>query len=257
MVEANPGIAVARIAPCANAPSGICWCSSTTTSRPDGLARQDAADAAPLPKRPQSPARCGRSSTVRSTRGSTPAHSSAAPIGGSSPPVTRSRSPRPTTCCWTCGRSGRTRSSSQDVGIAAGEDNLFTRELTARGGRMVWCADAWVAEEVPPDRATRRWVLARSFSSANASAHNRLHQGRPAVVPGPCAGRPRWPRALLRRRGAVDGRRGDPQHEEERTRRPGRSTGCRLPVGACGYRVQRVSASIADRRASPDDTGPR
>lgn len=74
-----------------------------------------------------------------------------------------------------------------DVGMAAGEDNLFTGRLTALGLRMVWCAEAWVAEEVPSDRATRRWVLTRSFSSANTAAHTRLQQTTPAArLPARC-----------------------------------------------------------------------
>lgn len=56
---------------------------------------------------------------------------------------------------------------SLEVGMAGGEDNLFTRSLTLAGGTIVWCADALVTEIVPADRATRRWVLLRSLSSGN------------------------------------------------------------------------------------------
>lgn len=57
-----------------------------------------------------------------------------------------------------------------DVGMAGGEDNLFTRALVRRGARMVWCAEALVTEAVPAERATRRWVLLRSLSSGNVLA---------------------------------------------------------------------------------------
>jgi glycosyltransferase involved in cell wall biosynthesis len=52
-------------------------------------------------------------------------------------------------------------------GLSGGEDTLFTRQLTARGGRIVWCEEAQVVDLVPSDRATRRWVLARARSHGN------------------------------------------------------------------------------------------
>lgn len=53
------------------------------------------------------------------------------------------------------------------LGQLGGEDTLFTRSFVARGGRMVWCAEAEVTDVVPAHRATRRWVLQRAFSSGN------------------------------------------------------------------------------------------
>ncbi|WP_299953617.1 glycosyltransferase family 2 protein [uncultured Modestobacter sp.] len=53
-------------------------------------------------------------------------------------------------------------------GLSGGEDTLFTRQLVAAGGRMVWCAEAVVTDVVPPERATRAWVLRRAFSSGNS-----------------------------------------------------------------------------------------
>ena len=55
------------------------------------------------------------------------------------------------------------------LGLAGGEDTLFTRELHARGGSMVWCAESVAVDRVPPARATRRWVLARAMSHGDAS----------------------------------------------------------------------------------------
>ena len=54
------------------------------------------------------------------------------------------------------------------VGLAGGEDTLFSRELHARGASMVWCAESVAVDRVPPDRMTRRWVLARAMSHGDA-----------------------------------------------------------------------------------------
>jgi succinoglycan biosynthesis protein ExoM len=53
-------------------------------------------------------------------------------------------------------------------GITGGSDSLFTRQLTAQGGTIRWCATAVTREPVPPGRATRQWVLARERRTANA-----------------------------------------------------------------------------------------
>lgn len=53
-------------------------------------------------------------------------------------------------------------------GIGGGEDTLFTRSIVQRGGSMVWCDEAIVFDLVPSSRMTRRWVLARAFSSGNS-----------------------------------------------------------------------------------------
>jgi len=54
-------------------------------------------------------------------------------------------------------------------GISGGSDTLFTRQLTGRGHRMVWCDEAVVTDAVPRDRMTRDWVLRRAFRSGNSS----------------------------------------------------------------------------------------
>jgi hypothetical protein len=53
-------------------------------------------------------------------------------------------------------------------GLSGGEDTLFSRQLAAAGGAMVWCDEALVTDRVPRDRMTRSWVLRRAFSSGNS-----------------------------------------------------------------------------------------
>jgi glycosyltransferase involved in cell wall biosynthesis len=48
-----------------------------------------------------------------------------------------------------------------------GSDTLFTRQLTARGGEIRWSRRAVTSEPVPPERATRDWVLARERRLGN------------------------------------------------------------------------------------------
>jgi succinoglycan biosynthesis protein ExoM len=55
-------------------------------------------------------------------------------------------------------------------GLTGGSDYLLTRQLTSRGGRLVWCAEATVLDIVPPERLTRRWVLRRAFRTGNGSS---------------------------------------------------------------------------------------
>jgi hypothetical protein len=56
-----------------------------------------------------------------------------------------------------------------DLGLSGGEDNVFTRALVRAGGRIVWCDESVVVDQVPVARMSRRWVLARSWSHGNAS----------------------------------------------------------------------------------------
>jgi len=55
-------------------------------------------------------------------------------------------------------------------GTSGGEDELFSRRLTAGGARMTWCAEALVDEVVRPDRLNRRWLLLRTFSYGSIDA---------------------------------------------------------------------------------------
>jgi succinoglycan biosynthesis protein ExoM len=59
-------------------------------------------------------------------------------------------------------------------GATGGEDTLFTRSIVARGGRMLWCAEAWVDDVVPRARTTHRWVVLRALSSGNSWSRTTL-----------------------------------------------------------------------------------
>jgi succinoglycan biosynthesis protein ExoM len=55
-------------------------------------------------------------------------------------------------------------------GLTGGSDTLFTRQLTAAGGLMVWCDEAVVTDLVPAARMTPEWVLRRAFRSGNSAS---------------------------------------------------------------------------------------
>ena len=55
-------------------------------------------------------------------------------------------------------------------GLTGGSDTLFTKQLSASGGRIVWCDDAIVVDHVPIERMTRRWVLNRAMRFGNAAS---------------------------------------------------------------------------------------
>lgn len=57
----------------------------------------------------------------------------------------------------------------QRFGLSGGEDTLFTGLLQRRGAVMVWCADAVVNDEVPPERLRKGYVVNRAASLANAT----------------------------------------------------------------------------------------
>lgn len=48
-------------------------------------------------------------------------------------------------------------------GRTGGEDTMFVHDLLRRGGTIRWCDEAEVHEPVRPERASRRWVLRRTF----------------------------------------------------------------------------------------------
>ncbi len=52
-------------------------------------------------------------------------------------------------------------------GLGGGEDMLFSRQLRARGGQIVWCDEAVVTDVVPAERVSRRFVLVRAMSYGN------------------------------------------------------------------------------------------
>lgn len=71
-------------------------------------------------------------------------------------------------------------SFDERFGLTGGSDTLFTRQLVTRGGTIVWCNEALVVDLVPPNRATRTWVLRRARRSGNTWARTSL-----LMAPGP------------------------------------------------------------------------
>jgi succinoglycan biosynthesis protein ExoM len=55
------------------------------------------------------------------------------------------------------------------LGRTGGEDTVFLRQLTRRGGRMVWCAEAVARESVPTDRLEPDYLLRRAFRGAQTT----------------------------------------------------------------------------------------
>lgn len=70
-------------------------------------------------------------------------------------------------------RAAGTRFESS-LGLAGGEDTLFSRSLARAGARMVWCDESAVFDRVPAERMTRRWVLTRAWSHGNATVLTEL-----------------------------------------------------------------------------------
>lgn len=66
------------------------------------------------------------------------------------------------------------------LGLLGGEDTLFTTQLTASGGQIRFCDDAAIVDVVPPERATRAWVLRRARLHGGVHADVRLRTSRGA-----------------------------------------------------------------------------
>ena len=60
-------------------------------------------------------------------------------------------------------------------GLSGGSDTVFTRTLSATGGRIVWCDEAPVRDLVPADRATREWVRARASRIGNSDSRAQVY----------------------------------------------------------------------------------
>lgn len=60
-------------------------------------------------------------------------------------------------------------------GLSGGSDTVFTRTLSAGGGRIVWCDEAAVHDLVPTDRATREWVRARASRIGNSDSRVQVY----------------------------------------------------------------------------------
>lgn len=54
-----------------------------------------------------------------------------------------------------------------EFGLTGGSDTLFTREIVARGGEVVWCDEAVVVDHIRSARLTREWVLQRHYRAGN------------------------------------------------------------------------------------------
>lgn len=63
----------------------------------------------------------------------------------------------------------------EDFGLSGGEDTLFSRQLVAAGGSIVWCEESVATDQVPAARATRAWVLRRAWSHGNSASLVELH----------------------------------------------------------------------------------
>ncbi|GGD00073.1 hypothetical protein GCM10011512_28670 [Tersicoccus solisilvae] len=131
------------------------------------------------------------------------------------------------------------------LGLAGGEDTLFTYQLTDTGREIVWCHESVVDSPLSPERLDRRWALDRAYGHGNTDAEIALRRagGRPGragvvarwtavgvarIVLG--SGRRAWgrwrgdlhheargTRSIHRGRGILAGVRGDRFHEYHRS----------------------------------------
>jgi glycosyltransferase involved in cell wall biosynthesis len=62
-------------------------------------------------------------------------------------------------------------------GISGGSDSLFTMQLAAGGGTLVWCDEAVVTDVVPASRLTREWVIRRATRLGNSASRTTLALG--------------------------------------------------------------------------------
>jgi succinoglycan biosynthesis protein ExoM len=67
------------------------------------------------------------------------------------------------------------------LGLTGGEDTMFTHTLVRSGGEIRWVDEAEVVEPVPVDRATRGWVLRRTFRAGSSWSRARVAQARPGA----------------------------------------------------------------------------
>lgn len=69
----------------------------------------------------------------------------------------------------------------ETLGLVGGEDSLLTRQLSAGGGRILWCDEAEVVSPVAPERQTRRWVTRRLLRSGGSWSQMELRMAHGAV----------------------------------------------------------------------------
>lgn len=59
-------------------------------------------------------------------------------------------------------------------GRTGAEDTVLFEQLIARQYNLVWCDEAAVSEEVPPDRANAGWLLRRSYRMGQTYMHSEM-----------------------------------------------------------------------------------
>jgi len=65
---------------------------------------------------------------------------------------------------------------SESFSMTGGSDTEYFRRLRAAGAKMVWCNEALVYEDVPPNRATFAWIWRRGIREGNVSGRLRLRE---------------------------------------------------------------------------------
>ena len=65
-------------------------------------------------------------------------------------------------------------------GLSGGEDALFTAQLSAAGGLILWCDEALVIDHTAAERMTRRWFLVRAFRTGSVQAAINSRLARPS-----------------------------------------------------------------------------
>ena len=127
------------------------------------------------------------------------------------------------------------------VGLAGGEDSLFTRSLTRAGGKLVWCDESAVVDVLPLERTSRTWVLTRAFAHGNVAVRTELQLAAGFVV------RARWTtRGLLRVVGGAGRWCGGVLCRSHRHRARGARAvlrGAGMICGACGLVYQEYTRS--------------
>lgn len=68
----------------------------------------------------------------------------------------------------------------ESLGLAGGEDSLFSMELVRAGGSIVWCGESIAIDRVVPQRLTRAWARTRAFNTGNAATNVALRYARSA-----------------------------------------------------------------------------
>lgn len=136
----------------------------------------------------------------------------------------------------------------ESLRMGGGEDNLFTQQLRAHAGELVWCDEAVVTDIVPPERVQPRWLARRRFHMAanRVVVALRLREGRTGRM---------WVRLRFAAVGGVEIVRGAAMWAGGAVLRhiPWRANGsrhlvrgCGMLAGAFGYHGQQYARASAD-----------